>query len=76
MDAQLNNGPQPIIDIMAVHKLIPHDLVAASVDQITHKMIKRACSGRRLTQNVKLKVRNAINNAAKKDYTLKDLFNY
>jgi hypothetical protein len=76
MDAPLNNGPQPIIDIMAVHKLIPHDLVAASVDQITHKMIKRACSGRRLSQNVKLKIRNAINNAAKENYTLKDLFNY
>ena len=76
MDAQLNNGPQPIIDIMAAHKLIPHDLVAASDQQMTHKMIKRACSGRRLTQNVKLKVKNAINNATKEHYTLKDIFNY
>ena len=76
MDAPLNNGSQPIIDIMAARSLSSHDLVAASDQQITHKMIKRACSGRRLSQNVKLKVKNALNNATSEHYTLRDLFNY
>ena len=76
MNNELEKGPQPIIDIMAVHDLRPHDLVAASVDQITHKMIARACRGRRLTANVKLKVRNALNAATAQEYTLNDLFNY
>lgn len=76
MDAPLNNGPQPIIDIMAARSLSSHDLVTASDQQITHKMVKRACSGRRLSQNVKLKVKNALNNATNEQYLLRDLFNY
>ena len=76
MNHELNNGPQPIIDIMAHHDLKSHDLVAASTDQITHKMIARARKGRRLSPNVKQKVLNALNAAAKQTYTLRDLFNY
>jgi len=43
----LNKGPQPIIDIMGVHDLNAHDLVAASIEQITHKMIACVCKGHR-----------------------------
>ena len=71
-----NLGDQPIAAIMAAHNLKPHDLVAASTDQITHKMVSRACKGRRLTPNVKSKILNALNNAAEKQYSLPDLFNY
>ena len=56
--------------------LKPHDLVAASTQQITHKMVTRACKGRRLTVNTKLKVLNALNDATEKEYSLKDIFNY
>jgi len=69
-------GPQPIVEIMARHNLKPHDLVAASTQQITHKMVGRACKGRRLTLNTQTKVLNALNLATGKNYALRDLFNY
>ena len=72
-----NLGPQPIADIMAKHNLKPHDLVAAlPAQQLTHKMVARACKGRMLTDNSKAKVLNALNLAAKTSYTLNQLFNY
>jgi hypothetical protein len=71
-----NLGPQPITDIMARHNLKPHDLVAASTRQLTHKMVTRACKGRRLTGNSKSKILNALNLVAGKNYTLSELFNY
>ena len=71
-----NLGPQPIAEIMAEHRLKAHDLVAASTEQITHKMVARACKGRRLTPNVQAKIQNALNAATGKDYQRPDLFNY
>jgi hypothetical protein len=72
-----NLGPQPIGDIMAKLNLKPHDLVAAlPSQQLTHKMVARACKGRKLTDKSKAKVLNALNLAAKKNYALSDLFNY
>ncbi|MBW8000637.1 MAG: hypothetical protein FVQ80_01270 [Planctomycetes bacterium] len=71
-----NLGAQPIADIMAEHGLKPHDLVAASTQQLTHKMVTRACKGRKLTDNTKTKVLNALNLAAEKNYTLSEIFNY
>jgi len=69
-------GPQPIARIMAERNLKPHDLVAASTQQLTHKMVSRACKGRRLTLNAQTKVLNALNTATGKSYLLRDLFNY
>jgi hypothetical protein len=69
-------GPQPIGKIMAARNLKPHDLVAASTQQLTHKMVSRACKGRRLTLNTQTKVLNALNTVAGKTYSLRDLFNY
>jgi len=71
-----NLGPQPFAQIMAKHELKPHDLVAASTQQLTHKMVARASKGRRLTLNVQTKVLNALNAATGKHYALSDLFNY
>lgn len=71
-----NLGPQPIAGVMARCNLKPHDLVAASTQQITHKMVTRACKGRRLTANTKSKILKAFNLAIGKDYSLSDLFNY
>jgi hypothetical protein len=71
-----NLGPQPLAQIMDEHKLKVHDLVAASTEQITHKMVARARKGRRLTPNVQAKIQNAINAATGKHYTRTDLFNY
>ncbi|HRS11897.1 MAG TPA: hypothetical protein P5068_12480 [Sedimentisphaerales bacterium] len=71
-----NLGPQPIGRIMAEHGLKPHDLVAASTEQLTHKMVARACKGRRLTPNAQTKVLAALNAATQKHYRLADLFTY
>ena len=69
-------GPQPIADILTKLNLKPHDLVAASTQQLTHKMVSRAAKGRRLTINAQLKVLNALNAASGQNYSLKDLFSY
>jgi hypothetical protein len=56
--------------------LKPHDLVAATDEQLTHKMIARAIKGRRLTPRVMWKVLGALNAASGKTYELADLFDY
>lgn len=77
MNEEKNLGTQPISELITKHNLKPHDLVAAlPAQQLTHKMVSRACKGRKLTMNTKLKVLNALNLAAKTNYTLKDVFNY
>jgi hypothetical protein len=75
-DIERNLGTQPIARIMAEGGLKAHDLVAASRQQIAHKMISRACKGRRLTLNAQSKVLDALNSATEKTYSLGDLFNY
>ena len=69
-------GEQPLATLLARLGLKSHDLVAASTEQITHKMVARACKGRRLTSNVQRKVLNALNRATTGTYKLTDLFNY
>ncbi len=72
----IEHGPQPILELMQTHALRPHDVVAASTEQITHKMISRACKGRRLSRNVQFKIVRALNAATGRDYTLRELFTY
>lgn len=69
-------GEQPIKKIIEAHQLKPHDIVAASTEQITHKMIAKAVKGRRLTPHIQRKILTALNQACQKDYTRADLFNY
>ena len=76
LDSERNLGAQPILHLMLEHGLKPHDLVAASLEQITHKMVSRACKGRRLTPNVQTKILNALNRATGKQNSMRDLFNY
>ena len=73
-DIERNLGEQPIARLLANHGLKPQDLVAASTEQITHKMVSRGCKGRRLTLNIQSKLRNALNRATEEQYSLKDLF--
>ena len=74
--SHLNHGEQPVARLMAAHALKPSDLVAASAEQLTFKMVARACKGRRLTPNVQGKMLRALNQAAGKVYGRTDLFNY
>ncbi len=71
-----NLGPQPIIELLEEHNLTHHALVAASTEQITHKMVTRACKGRKLSRRVQLKIRDALNTASEQSYKLRDLFTY
>jgi len=75
-EIERNLGEQPIARIMRERNLKPHDLVTASPVEMTHKMVSRACKGRRLTSNTQSKVLQALNRASGKNYSLADLFNY
>jgi len=69
-------GQQPLAKIMGEHGFKPHDLVSNSTEQITHKMVSRAVKGRRLNLKIQYRLLSALNKAAARQYTLKDLFNY
>jgi hypothetical protein len=76
MDVERNLGPQPIGELMAKHGLEANDLVEASDEQVTHKMVARAVKGRRLTPRVMGKLAKALNAASGESYELDDLFDY
>lgn len=69
-------GEQPLARIIAARGLKPHDLVAASTEQITHKMVARGVKGRRLTPGVQAKILRALNRATGTTYSLGELFTY
>lgn len=75
-DIERNLGEQAVARLMVEHGLKAHDLVAASTEQITHKMVARACKGRRLTRSVQGKILNALKRASGQQYAREDLFNY
>ncbi len=74
--AERNLGEQPLARLMTERGLAPHDLVAASTEQITHKMVTRAMKGRRLTANTMDKVHRAWNEATSGEASRSDLFTY
>ena len=69
-------GEQPLYRLMAEKDLKSHDLVAASTEQITHKMVQRGCKGRRLTRNVQGKLLRAFDKVTGETHKLTDLFTY
>jgi len=71
-----SRGPQPIGEVLARHGLGASDLVEASDEQLTHKMVGRAVKGRRLTANAIKKVVRALNRRAHTAYGPRDLFTY
>ena len=75
-DQERDLGEQPLARLLTELGLKPHDLVAASTEQITHKMVQRGCKGRRLTRNVQGKLLRALNTASGNPYVLADLFTY
>ena len=76
MNEERNLGPQPVAELLAKHELTPNDLVRASTQQLTHKMVARAVKGRRLTANTMDKVLVALNTASEGTYVRADLFTY
>lgn len=75
-DTARDFGPQPIADLMQQLQLKVHDLVEASTEQLSHKMVARAIKGRRLTSNTKGIVQRAMNQATGNVYKQVQLFNY
>ncbi len=75
-DIDRNLGEQPIARIMVAMGIKPHDVVAASGEQLTHKMVAHAMKGRRLTPKAQSKVLTALNKATGKNYSLSKAFNY
>ncbi len=75
-DLERDLGEQPLARLLTELGLKSHDLVAASTEQITHKMVQRGCKGRRLTKNVQGKLLRALNTATRGIYNIPDLFTY
>ena len=76
MTLERNLGEQPLAGLMDAAGLQPRDLVAASGEQLTFKMIARARKGRRLTLHMQAKIARALTRAAGRPYTTGELFNY
>ena len=80
-------GKQPFDSLMEAWGLTNTDLVETSPEQLTHKQVRRARSGRQLTLKMMMKVNRTFNvaiwyrlNDEEKErfieYGHKDLFNY
>lgn len=75
-EIERNLGVQPVAGIMEHHGLTARDLVVGSSEQLTYKMVSRACKGRRLTRNAQSKIRDALNRCTGKAYAMDELFTY
>ena len=70
-------GVQPLDALMTKHALTNHTLVAASTEQLSHKVVQKARKGRRLTSKAKTKILNAMHAALPEHkFAHRDLFNY
>ncbi|MBG7608044.1 MAG: hypothetical protein IZT59_08475 [Verrucomicrobia bacterium] len=87
MEEPRDLGTQPLEALMERWGVTNHDVVEASPEQLTHKQIQRAKSGRRLTLKMMMKVARSLNIAIwtrlPKDqketfyeYLHKDIFSY
>ena len=72
----LENGVQPLDALMTAEGLDNHALVASSTEQITHKMVAKARSGRWLNKSIRLKILRAYCKATGQERALGELFNY
>ncbi|MGL1903913.1 MAG: hypothetical protein OCC49_17375 [Fibrobacterales bacterium] len=81
-DLPMELGVQPIDALMEEYALKNNDLVAASTEQLSHKIVGKARKGRKITKRLQRKVIDAFNSACHERFddfmTLKkeSLFNY
>lgn len=70
-------GFQPLDAIMTHFSISNSDIVRASTEQLTHKMVQKGRKGCRLNPHIKQKIANALNAAQKEQvFTIRELFNY
>lgn len=62
-DSTRDHDTQPIDALMARWQLGNHDLVACSIDQLTHKQVQKARKGRQLTLHMMQKITQTLNEA-------------
>lgn len=76
-DETMELGTQPLDEVMTRLGVSNADLVEASTEHLTFKMVHKGRKGRRLTLNVQTKILQALH-ALKPEagLTLADLFNY
>ena len=72
-DAKREYGLQPLDGLMTELELVNHDLVAASTEQLTHKMVSKGRKGRWLTMPVRRNP-SELQQASGKTFPLSDLF--
>ena len=76
MTTEREYGTQPLDVLMNERDMPNHALVAASTEQLTHKMVAKARRGRFLSTQVRWKIVRAWNKVTRQECTLKDLFTY
>ena len=69
-------GEQPLARLLRERGVSRHDLVLAAPGEVTHKLVKRAETGRRLTAHSKNLVLRAWNRATGSSASMSDLFSY
>ena len=69
-------GMQPLDGLLDELGISNHQLVDASTEQITHKMVAKGRKGRKLTANIQGKLLRALNSASGKRFEISDLFTY
>ncbi len=76
--SSMDMGPQPLGTLLEQRDLKPSDLVGASTNHLTHKVVTKGCKGRQLTRKAQLKILEALNLLGDEEttYSLSDLFNY
>lgn len=73
----MEKGVQPLDQIMIRLNLKNDDLVSASQQQLTFKVLAKGRKGRRLTLNGQTKILKALNaRCPETPFQLSDLFNY
>ena len=70
-------GVQPLDVLMTKLGITNHALVAASTEQLSHKVVQKGRKGRRLTPKAKTKILNALEAMfPDQKFAHRDLFNY
>jgi hypothetical protein len=62
-DPTRDHGTQPVDSLMSRWQIGNHQLVEASVEQLTHKQVQRARKGRQLTLHLMQKITRTLNDA-------------
>ena len=70
-------GVQPLDALLTQLKVSPADLVHASTEQLSFKMVQKARKGRRLSVKIQMKVLRALQLVVPaRKFSLGELFNY